>query len=83
MYSFKLFNEQNGGPNCNRCGRPTTLATVLPRFGDSPAYNIFQCNVLQCRPMGSRPPARLVFAIDICQRLAPAVSAAPNCHSVR
>ena len=45
MYSFELFNEQNGGPNCNRCGRPTTLATVLPRCGDTPAYNIFQCNV--------------------------------------
>jgi ribosomal protein S27AE len=36
MYSFKLFNEQNGGPNCNRCGRRTTLATVLP---------LLQCNV--------------------------------------
>jgi hypothetical protein len=45
MDPFKLFNEQNGGPNCSRCGKPTTLATALPRFGDVPAYNIFQCNV--------------------------------------
>jgi hypothetical protein len=44
MDSFKLFNEQNCGPNCNRCGGPTTLATALPRFGDTPAYHIFECN---------------------------------------
>jgi hypothetical protein len=44
MDSFKLFNEQNGGPNCTRCGRPTILLTALPRFGDTPAYHIFQCN---------------------------------------
>ena len=45
MDSFKLFNEQNSGPNCSRCGKPTALSTVLPRYGDTPAYDIFQCNV--------------------------------------
>jgi hypothetical protein len=44
MNSFKLFNEQNSGPNCSRCGKPTALSTVLPRYGDTPAYDIFQCN---------------------------------------
>jgi hypothetical protein len=44
MDSFKPLHEENGGPNCNRCGQPTTLATMLPRFGDTPAYHIFQCN---------------------------------------
>jgi hypothetical protein len=45
MEHFKGFNEQNVGPNCNRCGQPTILVTALPRFGDTPAYDIFQCNV--------------------------------------
>ena len=45
MDSFKLFNEQNSGPNCSRCGKPTALSIVLPRYGDTPAYDIFQCNV--------------------------------------
>ena len=45
MDFFKSLHEQNGGPNCCRCGQPTTLATVLPRFGETPAYDIFQCNV--------------------------------------
>jgi hypothetical protein len=45
MDSFKLFNEQNSGPNCSRCGKPTALSTVLPRYGDTPACDIFQCNV--------------------------------------
>jgi len=29
MDFFKSLHEQNGGPNCCRCGQPTTLATVL------------------------------------------------------
>jgi hypothetical protein len=36
MDFFKSLHEQNGGPNCCRCGQPTTLATVLPRFGETP-----------------------------------------------
>jgi hypothetical protein len=36
MDSFKSFNEQNWGPNCSRCGKPMTLATALPRYGDTP-----------------------------------------------
>jgi hypothetical protein len=28
---------------CERCGAATTLATFLPRFGDRPAYRIFDC----------------------------------------
>ena len=45
MDFFKSLHEQNGGPKCGRCGQPTALATVLPRFGETPAYDIFQCNV--------------------------------------
>ena len=45
MEFFKSSHEQNGGPNCYRCGQPTTLAIALPCFGDTPAYDIFQCNV--------------------------------------
>jgi DNA-directed RNA polymerase subunit M/transcription elongation factor TFIIS len=32
---------------CAKCGEATELLTTLPRFGDSPAYRIFQC--LACR----------------------------------
>jgi hypothetical protein len=28
---------------CERCGKATTLATFIPRFGDRPAYRIFDC----------------------------------------
>jgi DNA-directed RNA polymerase subunit M/transcription elongation factor TFIIS len=37
-------------PNCNQCGKPTNLVTVIPRLGDSPTYRIFECqscNVLK------------------------------------
>jgi hypothetical protein len=53
MDFFKSLHEQNGGPNCCRCGQPTTLATVLPRFGETPAYDIFQCNVCNAVQRGS------------------------------
>lgn len=28
---------------CERCGEATSLATFIPRFGDRPAYRIFEC----------------------------------------
>jgi hypothetical protein len=28
---------------CERCGEAVTLATFIPRFGDRPAYRIFDC----------------------------------------
>lgn len=28
---------------CERCGAAATLATFIPRFGDRPAYRIFDC----------------------------------------
>jgi hypothetical protein len=37
-------------PNCEKCGQPTTLLTVIERLGEDPGYRIFQCeacNVLQ------------------------------------
>jgi hypothetical protein len=37
-------------PNCDKCGKATSLLTVIPRLGDTPAYRIFEClscNVLQ------------------------------------
>jgi DNA-directed RNA polymerase subunit M/transcription elongation factor TFIIS len=37
-------------PNCEKCGQPTALLTVIQRLGDEPGYRLFQCeacNVLQ------------------------------------
>jgi DNA-directed RNA polymerase subunit M/transcription elongation factor TFIIS len=37
-------------PNCDQCGKPTHLLTVISRLGDSPTYRIFECqscNVLK------------------------------------
>ncbi len=37
-------------PNCDKCGQPTTLLTVIHQLGDSPTYRIFECqscNVLK------------------------------------
>jgi hypothetical protein len=28
---------------CVKCGEATELLTTLPRFGENPAYRIFQC----------------------------------------
>ena len=30
--------------NCAKCGAVTELLTFLPRFGDEPAYRIFECS---------------------------------------
>jgi DNA-directed RNA polymerase subunit M/transcription elongation factor TFIIS len=29
--------------NCEKCGQPTTLMTVIQRLGDTPGYRIFEC----------------------------------------
>jgi hypothetical protein len=29
--------------NCEKCGQPADLTAFLPRFGDRPAYRIFDC----------------------------------------
>jgi DNA-directed RNA polymerase subunit M/transcription elongation factor TFIIS len=34
---------------CVKCGEATELLTMLPRFGEHPAYRIFEC--LTCRSM--------------------------------
>jgi len=37
-------------PNCDKCGKPTELLTVIQRLGTTPGYRIFRCdacNVLQ------------------------------------
>ena len=31
-------------PNCDKCGQPTSLLALIPRFGDQPTYRIFQCD---------------------------------------
>jgi hypothetical protein len=31
-------------PKCYRCGQVTTLVSVIPRFGHTPAYRIFECH---------------------------------------
>ena len=38
-------DNKTTGPNasCERCGEPATLATFIPRFGDRPAFRIFEC----------------------------------------
>jgi hypothetical protein len=28
-------------PPCSKCGEPTALLSFIPRFGDRPAYHIF------------------------------------------
>jgi hypothetical protein len=41
---------QDEAPNCDKCGKPTELVTVIGRLGKVPAYRIFRCdacNVLQ------------------------------------
>ncbi len=30
-------------PNCEKCGQPTSLVTVIQRLGSTPGYRIFQC----------------------------------------
>jgi hypothetical protein len=37
------------GPVCAKCGGGTLLITFLPRFGEQPAYRLFEC--LRCRAM--------------------------------
>jgi hypothetical protein len=31
------------GPKCAKCGGSTSLVAFLPRFGERPAYRIFEC----------------------------------------
>jgi hypothetical protein len=41
---------QDEAPNCDKCGKPTELVTVIQRLGSTPGYRIFRCdgcNVLQ------------------------------------
>ena len=30
-------------PNCEKCGQATILMTFIERFGDKPAYLVFDC----------------------------------------
>ena len=30
-------------PPCEKCGQATELLSFIPRFGDRPAYRIFDC----------------------------------------
>jgi hypothetical protein len=34
-------------PNCDKCGEPTELLTVIQRLGSTPGYRIFECDA--CR----------------------------------
>jgi hypothetical protein len=34
-------------PNCDKCGQPTALVTVIGRLGKVPAYRIFRCNACE------------------------------------
>jgi ribosomal protein S27AE len=34
---------------CERCGEAASLATFIPRFGDQPAFRIFECGA--CRAL--------------------------------
>ena len=31
------------GPDCDKCGQPTTLLNVIQRLGLTPTYRIFEC----------------------------------------
>ena len=31
-------------PNCEKCGTPTNLVTVIGRLGKIPTYWVFQCD---------------------------------------
>jgi hypothetical protein len=31
-------------PNCYQCGQVTALVAVIPRFGHTPSYRIFECH---------------------------------------
>lgn len=37
-----LSEQQN--PACAKCGQTTRLLSFLPRFGETPAYYVFECN---------------------------------------
>ena len=28
---------------CEKCGEPAALVNFIPRFGDQPAYHLFEC----------------------------------------
>lgn len=30
-------------PKCKKCGEATALLSFIPRFGERPAYRIFEC----------------------------------------
>jgi hypothetical protein len=34
-------------PNCEKCGQPTALVTVIGRLGKVPAYRIFRCDACE------------------------------------
>jgi hypothetical protein len=34
----------NAEPKCEKCEGTTALLSFIPRFGDQPAYRIFECD---------------------------------------
>jgi hypothetical protein len=34
----------DAAPNCEKCGKPTNLMTVIGRLGKIPTYRVFQCD---------------------------------------
>jgi hypothetical protein len=34
----------NAEPKCEKCAGTTALLSFIPRFGDRPAYRIFECD---------------------------------------
>jgi hypothetical protein len=36
--------DETGPPKCQKCGDATELLSFIPRFGDRPAYHIFDCS---------------------------------------
>jgi hypothetical protein len=34
-------------PACQKCGEATRLLSFLPRFGETPAYYVFECHLCE------------------------------------
>jgi hypothetical protein len=34
----------DAAPNCEKCGEPTNLVTIIGRLGNIPTYRVFQCD---------------------------------------
>jgi uncharacterized Zn finger protein len=39
-----MTESKPAAPACKNCGEPTRLATVIPKFDQSPTYSIYQCD---------------------------------------